>query len=662
MEFTCSNSKCGQRLEIADEYAGQNAQCPFCQATVIVPVSLPKRGKGISRALAWSLGVVGTLAVVAAATIAFISTRENSTRLTHASAGDLRSERDGERAKPPTTNRNVTFGGSWAGEQPSAPHVNRVVFKRDTFPCEGEIRFSSSSGKLKFDERNTSFLFDGNEVKVLEHTNIDVVMPVSWDREGDHLVAKHAKAPAQIVAKVKLVGSFLEGETSIPPGIRTFLDGVAAIRIDRFQKVESGGESQATANEFGERNAQPQAERVTVENIPKFLKSGGAFWSSPEEVAFGMDISAPLRSLDTPKVYRPGNGYWIWPASDLVEIATNGKPAFRLNWHIRPGHTLYRKSDQIPQGRTLWTRKFESGSQQSGLNFFAANLDDRSEGGIIDITLPFDEDKVTEAYVLCYIETEPEGRSNLLEMWFKRSGRTEKFTVAAKPTSPSPAASSNEASPGDRSTLVAKGKKLAERMGLNPIALIVENDSIVMVDGQLRIHDGKMGLTDGDLVYNVDSKSIVVNEASLQPGECAVVRNGKVEKITERLTPGIAGAENSIAVGRWTGTTTNNTLWLRVSFEVVTGGSEMVGINYQIGHEGQGDDKPGVTWPSKGTARTSINSDGSFRFVDEHNNFIEGKFTSPVSAQGSISQGPFKLRCLDGVSRFPPTEWRATRE
>jgi hypothetical protein len=369
----------------------------------------------------------------------------------------------------------VTFGGSWAGEQPSAPHVNRVVFKRDTFPCEGEIRFSSSTGKLRFDERNTSFPFDGDEVKVLEGTNIQVVVPVSWDRVGDNLVARHAKAATETVAKVKLVGSFLGGEALIPLGIRTFLDGVAAIRIDRFQKVESGTESHTTVN------------------------------GSKSEESEG-DSSSP------------------------------------------------------------------------------------------------------------------------------------------------------------RSILVAKGRELAGRLGLNPIALVVKNDSIVMVDGRLRIQNGEMGLADGDLVYNVDSKSIVVNEATLQPRECAAVRDGKVEKIPERLTSGTAGTATSTASGRWTGTTTNNTLWLRVSFEVVAGGSEMVGINYRIGHEGQGDDKPGVTWPSKGTAQTGINSDGSFRFVDEHNNFIEGKFTSPISAQGRITQGPFKLRCLDGVSRFPPTEWRAKRE
>lgn len=71
MEFICSNSKCRERLEIADEYAGQNTQCPFCQATVTVPVLPQRRSKRISRTLAWGFGALGALAVVTVGIILF---------------------------------------------------------------------------------------------------------------------------------------------------------------------------------------------------------------------------------------------------------------------------------------------------------------------------------------------------------------------------------------------------------------------------------------------------------------------------------------------------------------------------------------------------------------------------------------------------------------
>jgi hypothetical protein len=72
MEFICSNSKCRERLEIADEYAGQNTQCPFCQATVTVPVLPQRRSKRMSRTLAWGFGALGALAVVTAGIILFM--------------------------------------------------------------------------------------------------------------------------------------------------------------------------------------------------------------------------------------------------------------------------------------------------------------------------------------------------------------------------------------------------------------------------------------------------------------------------------------------------------------------------------------------------------------------------------------------------------------
>jgi hypothetical protein len=95
----------------------------------------------------------------------------------------------------------------------------------------------------------------------------------------------------------------------------------------------------------------------------------------------------------------------------------------------------------------------------------------------------------------------------------------------------------SNASRPDRDTLIKLGKKLAETKGLNPLAVVVEGDSIMVVSGRMRIANGAMGLSEGDMVYNVDSKAIVINEISLQPGECAAVRSGKVEKIPDRLKP-----------------------------------------------------------------------------------------------------------------------------
>ena len=93
----------------------------------------------------------------------------------------------------------------------------------------------------------------------------------------------------------------------------------------------------------------------------------------------------------------------------------------------------------------------------------------------------------------------------------------------------------SNAPPAERVVLIKMGETLARAKGLNPIAVVVEDDSIVMVAGSMRIANGQMGLSNGDMVYNVDSKAIVINGITLQSGECAVVQNGKVEKISDRL-------------------------------------------------------------------------------------------------------------------------------
>ena len=58
-----------------------------------------------------------------------------------------------------------------------------------------------------------------------------------------------------------------------------------------------------------------------------------------------------------------------------------------------------------------------------------------------------------------------------------------------------------------------------------------------MVAGTMHIVNGQMGLSDGDMVYNVDSKPIVVNGVTMKPGECSVIRGGVLEKIPDQLKP-----------------------------------------------------------------------------------------------------------------------------
>jgi hypothetical protein len=104
--------------------------------------------------------------------------------------------------------RTATLHGNWSGEKSIAPHVNLLIFKNDSLPCEGEVRFSSKSGKIRFDERNTRFRFDGCDVKILEHTNIEIVVPVSWSRDEDNLVASNATAPCLDCCQSKVCRGF----------------------------------------------------------------------------------------------------------------------------------------------------------------------------------------------------------------------------------------------------------------------------------------------------------------------------------------------------------------------------------------------------------------------------------------------------------------------
>jgi hypothetical protein len=198
----------------------------------------------------------------------------------------------------------------------------------------------------------------------------------------------------------------------------------------------------------------PAANVAAAEKIPELLVRGGFFWSSPEEVRFGfgdgqdtvqvtstvgmmtvMSAKGPSMDVSGKQPYHPGPGYWLWPSENGLSVSTNGQPMFPVNWHIRPGQQRHEKLRVPPQARLLWVRKFVSGSEQHGVSRFAVNLEAGADGGEFKFELPFEED-VQETRVVLYVETEQDGRSNLLEMWFKRNGKSGGVSVARKPDSP----------------------------------------------------------------------------------------------------------------------------------------------------------------------------------------------------------------------------------
>lgn len=97
----------------------------------------------------------------------------------------------------------------------------------------------------------------------------------------------------------------------------------------------------------------------------------------------------------------------------------------------------------------------------------------------------------------------------------------------------------------DEDELIELGRKLAATKGFNAIALKLEGNSLIVVGGSMRISGGKVGFADGDMLYNVDSRTITFaghltasgSNISLKPGECAVVRNGRIEKTPDCRIP-----------------------------------------------------------------------------------------------------------------------------
>jgi hypothetical protein len=113
-------------------------------------------------------------------------------------------------------------------------------------------------------------------------------------------------------------------------------------------------------------------------------------------------------------------------------------PVLRLNWHIRSGQNAYSKKERTPQGRTLWIRTIASGSMQRGIAQWAAPLEEGAKAGTIDVALPSrasEGDEVLEISMICFIETEQEGRSNLLELWLRKENARGDFVAASKSAS-----------------------------------------------------------------------------------------------------------------------------------------------------------------------------------------------------------------------------------
>lgn len=145
MEFTCSNSKCRERLEIADEYAGLNVQCPFCQTTVTVPAR-PQHRNGRRKALTWSLVALAVAAIGATVMIIFVGTTANTRR--RASVDSAKS--DSVAKAPPITLQQLL--GTWEGGLDGDIKKREALFRENG---TGQLRVfivnASMNGSIQYD-------------------------------------------------------------------------------------------------------------------------------------------------------------------------------------------------------------------------------------------------------------------------------------------------------------------------------------------------------------------------------------------------------------------------------------------------------------------------------------------------------------------------------
>ena len=154
-----------------------------------------------------------------------------------------------------------------------------------------------------------------------------------------------------------------------------------------------------------------------------------------------------------------------------------------------------------------------------------------------------------------------------------------------------------------------------------------------------------------------------------EPSENTKDTAASVEPLPEKPAPMVfsvepVAADEKVAItsltGRaWTGTTTWNKQWVRVSFDVYPFHGTVANIKVEGGLEGG--DKVVWTWDPE-NATSAIQLDGTFEFTDSHGNFIRGKFGAANYASGTISKLAFEIECADGKFRPAPTQWRAAPE
>lgn len=120
-------------------------------------------------------------------------------------------------------------------------------------------------------------------------------------------------------------------------------------------------------------------------------------------------------------------------------------------------------------------------------------------------------------------------------------------------------------------------------------------------------------------------------------------------------TDGQYGDGASLAGGTWQGMTTENGVWLSVSFQVDSVNHSISQIIFAAGC----DDPNGsqATFELQ-KASATIEPNGAFHFSDAFGNFLKGTFGSGSFAFGTSSGVPFNVDC-NGEFRTPPTQWRA---
>lgn len=208
-----------------------------------------------------------------------------------------------------------------------------------------------------------------------------------------------------------------------------------SVEVRKKQTDQASGQAQSSMPPKGpEGSKQVVATEFEASQLVQQLRHGGVFWACPEEVTFGVDSgSSPQFGGQTS--YRSGSGYFLWPAGETVNHGTNGMQLFGLNWHTGHGQDAHRKSRTTVQGRMLWIRKFASGATQPAIEMWGEQFEEGAQGGTMEIGLPSQApagDEVTEISMICFIETEQEGRSNLLELWFKKGREGSDFVTATK--------------------------------------------------------------------------------------------------------------------------------------------------------------------------------------------------------------------------------------